>query len=227
MPLNTTCHENYINSCDWVWYGTDRGSTDIIDWLQDKPCGGSLADDWILLSDCLDYHKGWVYKPISPAGSHPHPRDFCADLWGNSRGSSLRKIPHDFPAEIQGKWRGFFYVNISASFPCGIPGDVSCGKCPCASLKNFKMQINDIGRTPVMWKYPSDDLMSFFVELKSLQVWEISLWFQSRFKNFPWISMWILVSLTTRISACIPSTSNPIPGDSPQNPRDFACWEHY
>ena len=52
------------------------------------------------------------------------------------------------------------------------------GNFPRASPKNFKMKFNDIGRVPVMWKYPSDDLMSLFGELKCLQVWG----------NFPLIS---------------------------------------
>ena len=52
------------------------------------------------------------------------------------------------------------------------------GNFPRASLKHFKMQFNDIGRVPVIRKYPSDDLMSFFGELKYLQVWG----------NFPLIS---------------------------------------
>ena len=60
-----------------------------------------------------------------------------------------------FPAEMKGKWRGIFYVDISPSFPCGIPADISTWKflSSCFPLI-FKMQYNDIGRVPVVWKYP-------------------------------------------------------------------------
>ena len=51
-------------------------------------------------------------------------------------------------------------------FPCGIPGDISMLKFPLWFPQNFKMQFNDTGRVPVMLKYPSDDLMSFFGELE-------------------------------------------------------------
>ena len=44
---------------------------------------------------------------------------------------------------------------------------------------------------------------------------ETSLSFQPQFKNFSWISMWILVSFTTQISAWIPSTIN-------HNPRRYS-----
>ena len=68
--------------------------------------------------------------------------------------------------------------------------------------------------------------MLFFGELKSLQVRETSLSAQPGFGKFPWISVWILVSLTTQIYVWIPLHWQPqaIPGDSPQNPRDFAPW---
>ena len=63
-------------------------------------------------------------------------------------------------------------------FPVESLGKFPRGNFLCVSLKIFKMQFNDIGRISVMWKYPSDDLMSFFGELKFLQVW----------RNFPLIS---------------------------------------
>ena len=51
-------------------------------------------------------------------------------------------------------------MDISASFSC-------------VSLvlpSNSKMQFNDLGRVPAMWKHPSDDLMSFLGELECLHV---------------------------------------------------------
>ena len=60
-------------------------------------------------------------------------------------------------------------------FPVESLGIFPRGNFPRVSLKNFKMQYKDIGRVPVMWKYLSDDLMSFFSEIKCLQVW----------RNFP------------------------------------------
>ena len=63
-------------------------------------------------------------------------------------------------------------------FPVESLGIFPRGNFPRVSLKNFKMQYKDIGRVPVMWKYLSDDLMSFFGEIKCLQVWG----------NFPLIS---------------------------------------
>ena len=118
------------------------------------------------------------HTQITQRASHPRPPDFQADFWGNSRGSSLWKCPHNFRAEIQGKWRGIFYVDISASFPCRFPGDISTWKYLSCFPQHFKMQFNDIGRVPVVWRHPSDDLMSFFGELKCLQIWG----------NFPLIS---------------------------------------
>ena len=45
--------------------------------------------------------------------------------------------------------------------------------------------------------------------------------------KIPSISMWILVSLPTQIFPWIPlHHGSAIPGDSPQNPRDFARWEY-
>ena len=45
--------------------------------------------------------------------------------------------------------------------------------------------------------------------------------------KFPSNSRWILVSLTTQISLWIPLHHvSAISGDYPQNPRDFARWEH-
>ena len=99
-----------------------------------------------------------------------------------------------FPRRFMGEFQGIIPAEISSWLPCGNSGEMKgnflCGYfCllsqwnpwgyfPRASLKNFKMQFNDIGRVPVMWKYPSDDLMPFIGELKCLQVW----------RNFPLIS---------------------------------------
>ena len=63
----------------------------------------------------------------------------------------------------------------------------------------------------MVWKYPSDDFMSFFGELESLQFGITSLSFHSGFKKFPRISTLILVSLKTQI----PSTNNHNPWGFP------------
>ena len=103
--------------------------------------------------------SAWNYGGIS--GDHPR---------GNFLIISLRKFRVN---------KGEFSMWIfPPPFPVESLGIFPRGNFPRASLKNFKMQFNDIGRVPVMWKYPSDDLMSFFGELKCLQVWG----------NFPLIS---------------------------------------
>mgnify|MGYP001796171023 CR=1 FL=1 len=120
---------------------------------------------------------------------------------GNEREFSMWIFPPPFPVESLGIFPG--------------------GNFPRAFLINFKMQFNDIGRVSVMWKYPSDDLLSFFGELKCLQVGETFLSFQPRFKNFPGISTWILVTLTTQISTWIPSTNNQKPQGFPTESARF------
>ena len=62
-----------------------------------------------------------------------------------------------------------------------------------------------------MLKYPSDDLMSFFGELKCVQVWG----------NFPLVSTSIK---KIPLNFHLDSRFTYYPGDSPQNPRDFARW---
>ena len=83
-------------------------------------------------------------------------------------------------------------------FPRESLGKFPCGNLPCVSLKNFKMQHNDIERVQVMWKYPTHNLMPFFGELKYLQVWG----------NFPLILTPILkLPLNFRVDSCF--TYNP------------------
>ena len=138
--------------------------------------------------------------------------------------------------QIKGEFQGIIPAEISSLFPCGnlgeMKGNFLCGYfcflslwnpwgyfhveiSLISSLKNFKMQFNYIGRVPVMWKYASVDLMSSFGEFKCSQVWGNYLLISIPFKNFPWISMWILVSVTTQISTWIPSTSNNNPWGFP------------
>ena len=99
-----------------------------------------------------------IFSMITEWASHPRPPDFHVDLWGNSRDHPCG----NFLVISLRKWRGIFYVDISAFFSCGIPGDISTWKFPLCFPQNFKWQFNDIGRVPVMWKYPRDDLMSSF-----------------------------------------------------------------
>ena len=127
----------------------------------------------VAFSDCegmnepILFHHGPAGEPsTSPSKPFTSPLGFM----GNSGGSSLRKFPHDFLTEIQGKWREFSMCIFLSPFAVESLGKFLRGNFPRASLKNFKMQFNHIGRVPVMWKYPSDDLMSFFGELKCLQV---------------------------------------------------------
>ena len=149
--------------------------------------------------------------------SHPRPPDFHADLWGNSRGSSLCKFLHYFPAEIQGKWRRIFYVDISGSFPCGIPGDISLGfpseisKFSLMTWEGFKSCEN----IPVMTRCHA------LVNYKVYRFGETSLSFQPRFRKFTCISTRILVSLTTLISAWILSPNNPNPWGFPMESARF------
>ena len=100
------------------------------------------------------------------------------------------------------KWRGnegdFSRWIFPPPFPVESLEIFPRGNFPFASPKNFKMKFNDIGRVPVMWKYHSDDLMSFFGELKCLQVWG----------NFPLIltPIWKF-SLNFHVDSCF--TYNP------------------
>ena len=127
------------------------------------------------------------------------------------------------------KFRGNKGENSKWIFPPPFPveslGIFPCGNFPGAPLKYFKMQFNDKGRVPVMWKYPSSYLMSFFGKLKCLQVWV----------NFPLISIPISkfspkfpcgfpFHLQPKFLRGFPPPTNIIPGDSPRNPWDFARW---
>ena len=112
---------------------------------------------------CLQFCK-------AQQASHPRPPDLHTDLWG---------IPGDYPCgnflmislrKIRGNEGEFSTWIFPPPFPVESLGIFPCGNFPYASLKIFKMQFNDVGRVPVMWKYPSDDLMSFFGEIKCLQV---------------------------------------------------------
>ena len=62
-------------------------------------------------------------------------------------------------------------MDISTSFPYRIPEDISTWEFPLYFPQKFKMRYNDMQRVPVVRKYPSDDLRSFVIELKCLQVW--------------------------------------------------------
>ena len=122
-----------------------------------KPCDVTSGKDLLKIIDTSQRrsHFDWrhidavphptsdneICRIIISKKSHPPPQDFHADLWGNSKGSSLRKFPHDFSAEIQGKWRGIFFVDISASFPCGIPGDISTWNIPSCFPRKFQNAI--------------------------------------------------------------------------------------
>ena len=134
-----------------------------------------FVTNWVIKILHIKPGKAWYWYSY-PAGEPSMSPRF-------PRGSSLWKFPLNSPAEIWGKFGGNFYVAVSASFPCRIPGDITTWKFPSFFPQNFKMQYSDIGRVPVMWKYPSDELMTFFVELKCLRFGETSLSFQPRLEN--------------------------------------------
>ena len=102
-----------------------------------------------------------------PAGEPSTSPRFPSDLWGNHPcGNFLMISMRKF-----GWNEGEFSMWISLPhFPVESLGMFPRGNFPCVSPRNVKMEYNDIGRVPVMWKYPSDDLMSFLGELKCLQV---------------------------------------------------------
>ena len=70
--------------------------------LKDRPTHHMLVV--VCLSFSVAIHAAYSYCiNNTQRASHPRPPDFHADLWGKSRGLSLRKFPHDFPAEMKGK----------------------------------------------------------------------------------------------------------------------------
>ena len=120
---------------------------------------------------------------------------------------------------------GIFFVHISGSFPCEIPGDISTWKFPsCFPQKNFKMQFNDIGSDPVIWKYPSDDLMSLFGESKCVRVWEPLSHFNHVLKISPGFPRGLSFDLKPKFPHRFPPSTTTIPRDSPPNPQHFARW---
>ena len=138
----------------WFWVMLHNGvfCEWYINWLQLSTIVLKEGNSLPLRNLCLE----WMYMSnfhwliiklflitwlLTQRASHPRPPDFHADLWGKSRGSSLRKFPHDFPAEMKEKWRGIFYVDISASFPSGIPGDISVWKFPSCFPQKFQNAI--------------------------------------------------------------------------------------
>ena len=107
------------------------------------------------------------YPYNSPSRRAIHAPQISTRIYGG--------IPRDHPCgnflmislrKFRGN-EGNFLCGFSVSFPCEICGDISTWKFPSC----FPVQFDDIGRVPVMWKYPCYDLMSFFSELRCLQVW--------------------------------------------------------
>ena len=138
---------------------------------------------------------------------------------GQFQGIIPAEISSWFPSGNSGD-RGSFYVNISA---CGICGDISAWKFPLCFPQKFQ--------NAIQWhrKGPS--------YVKISQWWfDVILWWIKMFRglgklpsNFNpdlkiSLNFHVLVSLTTQISAWIPSTNNHNPRGLPQNPRDFAHW---
>ena len=70
-------------------------------------------------------------------------------------------------------------------FPAESLAIFPCWNFPHVFLKKFKMEYNDLGRVPVMWEFPSDDLMTFFGELKCLKVWGNFLLTSTPIRKFP------------------------------------------
>ena len=145
----------------------------------------------------------WLYDcgPHSQRASHPRPPDFHADLWGNYRDHPCEKF---FVISLR-KFReneGEFYMRI---FP------------PPFSVESLGILSKCNLRGPSHVEKPSDDLMSLFGELKCLQVWgNFPLILNAISKFSPEFSMWIFVSLTTQISAWIPSLNEHKPWRFPR-----------
>ena len=124
-----------------------------------------------------------------------------------------------------GTEREFSMWIFSPSFPVESLGIFPRGNFPRVSLKNFKMQFNDIVRITVLWKYPNDDLMSFFGELKCLQVWgTFPLILNFDLKISPEFPRGFSFHLQPKFPRGFPPPTTKIPGDSPRNLRDFARW---
>ena len=125
-----------------------------------------LVYDIVMLPYWLQYCLIWYLTGIpagEPSTSPRIPGGFMGEIQGiilaeNFLMISLRKF--------KGKEGEFSMWIFPPPFPVESLGIFPGGNFPRASLKNFKMQFIDIGRVPVVWKYPTDDLMSFFCELK-------------------------------------------------------------
>ena len=99
---------------------------------------------WICTAFRISDFFSWMHFCVIPIliysqrASHPRPPDFHADLWGNSRGSSLRKFPHDLSAEMKGEMKGNVLYGYFRLLPCGIPGEFSVWKFPSCFPQKFQ-----------------------------------------------------------------------------------------
>ena len=77
-----------------------------------------------------------------------------------------------------------------------------------------------------MRKYHSDDLLSFFGELKCLQFWgKLPSHFNPDLKNFSEFPFGFSFHLQPKYPRGFPPPTITIPGDSPRNPQNFARWD--
>ena len=142
-------------------------------------------------------------------GDHPCGNFLMISLrkWrGNEREFSMWIFPHPFPVESLGSFlRGNF---------------------PRVSLKNFKMQFNHMKTVPAMWKSSSDDLVSFFGEIKIITgLGKFPSHFNPDLKIFHQFLRGFSFHLQPKFPCGFPPQTTTIPVDSPRNQRDFARWE--
>ena len=161
-----------------------------------------------------------------PSGRAIHVPQISTRIYGGIPGDHPRG---NFLMISLRKWRGnegeFSMWIFPPPFPVESLGIFPRGNFPRVSLKNFKMQFNDIVRITVLWKYPNDDLMSFFGELKCLQVWgTFPLILNFDLKISPEFPRGFSFHLQPKFPRGFPPPTTKIPGDSPRNPRDFARW---
>ena len=158
--VRTICCSGW--ACWWFWSSTFPGLSSLsqaiswllwLDWfglteesLGQGQCVSTIEDPKTRahrLINAINLCAPVVVSPhshhsrYSQRASHPRPPDFYADLWGNSRGSSLWEYHHNFPAGIR-QMEGNF---LCGYFPWGIPGEISTWKSPLCFPEKFQNAI--------------------------------------------------------------------------------------
>ena len=113
-----------------------------------------------------------------------YPRFSCWFI-GNSRDHPCGNFLVISLRKFRGNGGEFSMWIFLPPFPAESLAIFPCWNFPHVFLKKFKMEYNDLGRVPVMWEFPSDDLMTFFGELKCLKVWGNFLLTSTPIRKFP------------------------------------------